>query len=392
MYGREIAPGVRALGAVDWDNRLFDSLIPLPDGTSYNSFLVEGSERTALVDTVEPSHADGFLAQLSKVPRLDYLVSLHAEQDHSGSIPAVLARFPAAQVLCSAKAVPMLESLLGVDPARLRAVADGEEVSLGDRTLRFIATPWMHWPETFSAFLPDAGVLFTCDLFGSHLATSEICCGGDAARVHEAAKRYYAEILMPFRKLVRKNVEKVRALPVRLIAPSHGPAHDRPESILAAYEEWTSDTPKNRAVVAFVSMHQSTRALADRLVEALVTRGVGVERLNLAVTDVGKLAMSLVDAGSIVLGTPTVLNGPHPSAVYAACLVNALKPRAVCAAIVGSYGWKGRAAEVLQSLMPDLEAEWLPPVLSQGLPRPADLAAVDALADAIAARHRARAL
>jgi flavorubredoxin len=389
MFGRELAPGVRALGAVDWDNRLFDSLIPLPDGTSYNCYLVAGEKKTALIDTVEPSMGDRLLAELRDLPRLDFVVSLHAEQDHSGSIPRVLERFPEATVLCSAKAQGMLGSLLGLAPARVRAVVEGDVLDLGGKTLRFLMTPWVHWPETMSAFLAEDGILFPCDLFGSHLATSDLYSSADPGRVLDAAKRYYAEIMMPFAKFVRKHVERVRELSPSLIAPSHGPVHDHPDQILSAYEEWTGDRPRNRVLLAFVTMHDSTRILVDGLVRSLVSRGVSVDRMNLAVTDIGKLAMGLVDAATVVLGTPTVLNGPHPLAVSAAYLVNVLRPRAAFATVIGSYGWAGKAAETLKEMLSGLSAEWLDPVLCKGSPTPEECAAVDRLAGTIADRHAA---
>jgi flavorubredoxin len=268
-------------------------------------------------------------------------------------------------------------------------VAEGETVDLGGKTLRFLMTPWVHWPETMSAFLPENGILFPCDLFGSHLATSDLYSSADPGRVREAAKRYYAEIMMPFAKFVRKHVETVRGLAPKVIAPSHGPVHDRPEEILSAYEEWTGEKPRNRVLLAFASMHDSTRILVDCLVRSLVNRRVAVDRMNLAVTDIGKLAMGLVDAATIVLGTPTVLNGPHPLAVSAAYLVNALRPRAAFATVIGSYGWAGKAVETLKEMLWGLSAEWLEPVLCRGSPTPEECAAADRLAETIATRHQA---
>ncbi len=387
MKPRALTPSVLAVGAVDWDNRLFDSLIPLPDGTSYNSYLVRGSEATVLVDAVEPGMKDVLLGKLAEVPRLDHVVSLHAEQDHSGSLPDVLARYPGADLLCSVKAKDMLVDLLRISPERIRTVGDGEELSLGDRTMRFVATPWAHWPETMSAFLVEEGVLFSCDLFGSHLATGSLFAE-EAEGVREAAKRYYAEIMMPFAKPLRRSLAKVRDLAPRIIAPSHGPVFGDPEWILSAYEDWISSPPRNRAVVAYVSMHGSTRLLVDRLVDGLAARGVGVHRFDLTATDLGKLAMALVDAGTLVFGTPTVLGGPHPHAMQAAYLANLLKPKAEHLAVVGSYGWKGRAAEKIGEALGGLHLTVLDPVLCRGLPAEEDLAAVDRLAARIDALHR----
>ena len=193
-----LADRVWKLGVADWDRRLFDSLIPLPDGTSYNAYLVRGSEKTALFDTVDAAIPGRLLEQLAGVERIDYVVAHHVEQDHSGSLPAVLEKYPAATVICSVKARPMLLDHLRLDGARITAVEDGETLSLGDKTVEFIATPWVHWPETMCTFLREDRILFSCDFFGSHIATTDPFAD-DTARVYEAAKRYFAEIMMPFR-------------------------------------------------------------------------------------------------------------------------------------------------------------------------------------------------
>lgn len=306
----QIAANVWKLGVTDWDRRLFDSLIPLPDGTSYNAYLVRGSEKTVLLDTVDTAMPDKLLEQLREVGSIDYVVAHHAEQDHSGALPAVLANYPAAIALCSNKCKPMLADHLGLDEKRIRAVADRETVSLGDKTLEFVYTPWVHWPETMSTWLREDRILFSCDFFGSHMATTDVFAD-DRARVYEAAKRYYAEIMMPFRPAVRGNIAKIDTLDVALIAPSHGPVYREPEFIIAAYKDWTSETPKNEVVLPYVSMHGSTRKMVEHLVQALSRRGVTVYQFDLSVTDIGRLAITLVDAATVVLGTPTVHVGPQ---------------------------------------------------------------------------------
>jgi flavorubredoxin len=375
------------MGAVDWDRRLFDSLIPLPDGTSYNAYLVQGSGKIALLDTVDPAMTDVLMAQLADVTKIDYIVAQHAEQDHSGSIPAVLARYPDAQVVTTPKGKEMLIDLLPIPEDKFIAVKHGETLSLGDKTLRFIHAPWVHWPETMVTYLPEDRILFSCDFFGSHIATTELYVT-DEGRVHEAAKRYFAEIMMPFRSAITKNLERVKALDIELIAPSHGPIYNRPAFILDAYDEWVSGEPKNIAVVAYVSMHGSTQTMVDFLVSALAERGVHVEQFSLPVTDIGKLAMSLVDAATLIVGTPTVLVGPHPAAVYAAYLANAIRPKAKFATVIGSYGWGTKAVETIAGMIPNVKAEILPPVYCKGRPREADFEALRALAETIAAKHK----
>ncbi|WP_285906999.1 FprA family A-type flavoprotein [Pseudodesulfovibrio pelocollis] len=383
---RKVTDCVSWVGVTDWDRRLFDSLIPLPDGTTYNAYLVRGSEKTALLDTVDPDFSETLLAALDSVARLDYIVSHHAEQDHSGTIPLVLSRFPEARVVVTAKAKGLLMDLMPIAEERFIVVNDGDTLSLGDKTLRFIHTPWVHWPETMVTYLAEDKVLFSCDFFGSHIAASELFVR-DQCRVHEAAKRYFAEIMMPFRSVIAKNLEKLADCDIAMIAPSHGQIYGEPTWIMESYREWVSAPPKNLVTLPFVSMHGSTRIMVDHLAEALSGRGVEVELYNLAVTDIGKLAMSLVDAGSVVLGVPTVLAGPHPLAAYAAFLANALRPKARFLSIVGSYGWGGKTVETLAGMIPNLKVEVLDPVLCKGVPRQETLAALDRLAEAIAARH-----
>ena len=387
MKPKEIVPGVLAVGAQDFDRRLFDALIPLPDGTSYNAYLVRGRDKTALIDAVEPAMLHVLRERLEGVGRIDYVVSNHTEQDHSGGIPWVLERHPEAVLLSSGTAKPMLADHLGLEASKIRAVADGERLDLGGRTLRFIATPWVHWPETMSTYLEEDGILFSCDWFGSHMAQTDLFVDGVDCILAEA-KRYYAEIMMPFRATVRKNLDKIKDLDIRFIAPSHGPVHRNPGSIIRAYRDWTDDRPHNSVVVPWVTMHGSTALLVERLIEGLAGRGIAVRPFNMATADIGQLAMALVDAATIVVGAPTVHVGPHPAVLNAVVLANALRPKARFASIVGSYGWAGKMVEAVKSAMPLLKVEFLPPVVCKGLPRPADLEAVDGLAEAIAAKHR----
>ena len=337
---RQLKPNVYAVGAVDWDRRLFDELIPLPDGTSYNAYLVKGSEKTALLDTVDPSKTDLLIDNLVNVGtnRVDYVVAHHAEQDHSGSIPDILMLYPDAKVVTNAKCKGMLIDLLNIAEDKFVTIEDGQRLSLGDKTLQFIYIPWVHWPETLGTYLQEDKIFFPCDFFGSHLATSSLFVD-DEAVVYEAAKRYYAEIMMPFRGPIKKNLEKIKALEIEMIAPSHGPVYDKPGFIMDAYKDWVSDQVKNEVVLPYVSMHDSTKKMVEHFVDALIERGITVRQFKLSVTDIGKLAISLVDAATIVIGSPTVLTGAHPAAAYAAILANALRPKARFVSIIGSYGW-----------------------------------------------------
>lgn len=386
MNARPVTSDITLMGAVDWDRRLFDSLIPLPEGTSYNAYLVRGSEKIALLDTVDPAKLDVLMAQLDSVDHLDYLIAHHAEQDHSGSIPAILARYPEAVLVTNPKAKELLQELLDIPADRFRTVTDGETLSLGNKTLRFIYLPWVHWPETMGTYVEEDHVLFSCDFFGSHRAQSDTFAEHNV--VMHGAKRYYAEIMMPFRSFIVKNLDKLAGTQIDMICPSHGPVYKDPAFIMDAYREWAGGPPHNKVVIPFVSMHGSTLKMVDRLTAALADRGVGVERFDLTISDLGEIAMSLVDAATIVIGTPAVLTGPHPKTIEIAYLAGVLRPKTQFVSVIGSYGWGQRIVDVLGGLIAPLKAEVLTPVLAKGDPRAADMQAIDALAETIAARHR----
>jgi flavorubredoxin len=386
VNARPILSGITLMGAVDWDRRLFDSLIPLPEGTSYNAYLVQGSEKTALIDTVDPAKLDVLMAQLDAVDHLDYLVAQHAEQDHSGSIPAVLAQYPEAVLVTNPKAKELLQEHLDIPDDRFKTVADGETLSLGSKTLRFIYLPWVHWPETMGTYIEEDHVLLSCDFLGSHRAQSGVFA--ERHVVMHGAKRYYAEIMMPFRGFIVKNLDKLAGMQIDMIGPSHGPVYKDPAFILDAYRDWAGGPPHNKVVIPFISMHGSTLKMVDRLTADLADRGVTVERFDLTTADLGDVAMSLVDAATVVIGTPAVLTGPHPKTIEIAYLAGALRPKTKFVSIIGSFGWGQRIVDVLGGLIAPLKAELLTPVLAKGAPRAEDMQAIDALADTIATRHR----
>jgi len=229
--------------------------------------------------------------------------------------------------------------------------------------------------------------MFSCDFFGAHLASSNLFVD-DESMLYEPAKRYYAEIMMPFRQQINNNLKKLSGLEINIIAPSHGPVHNRPEFIIDAYKDWASDTVKNEVVLPYVSMHSSTAAMVSHFVEALIERGITVRQFELSTVDIGKLAMAMVDAATIVIGSPTVLTGPHPAAAYAAFLANALKPKTNFASIIGSYGWGGKTVEQLVGMLPNLKAEIIEPVITKGYPKEDTFVLLDKLADEILAKHK----
>ncbi len=386
---RKIVENVYNVGAVDWERTLFDEIVDLPQGTSYNAYLIIGKEKIALIDTVEPEKYEQLEKNLEKlsVERIDYIISNHAEQDHSGSIPMLLEKYPEAKVVTNAKCKEFEKDLLHLKDEDFVVIKEGDTLELGGKTLEFIMTPWVHWPETMSTFLIEDKIAFTCDFFGSHAATTHTFAE-QYDRIYHEAKRYYAEIMMPFRQIIVRNLKKIEEKNPRIIAPSHGPAYSNPQFIMDAYRDWISPETKNEVLIAYVSMHGSTKKMVDYLVDSLADRGMEVKVRDLIHSNLGEIAIDLVDVTTVVIATPTMLAGPHPAAVYMAYLLNALKPKVKLIGIMGSYGWGGRTADILKSNLGALRVDILEPLLIKGLPRDEDYGKIDEFAKKIEEKHR----
>lgn len=388
MVAREICPNVLYVGTQDWDRKLFDNLVPLPDGTSYNSYLVKGIEKTALVDTTYPPKIEEYMLNLKKAAgdRIDYIVSNHSEQDHTGAIPKILEIYPEANIVTNQKCKELTQDALLIPDDKFIIINDGETLSLGDKTLEFIFAPWVHWPDTMFTYLKEDKILFSCDFLGAHLATSDLHVTNEC-QVYAAAKRYYAEIMMPFRANIQKHLDKIDTMEVKKIAASHGPIYQNPKFILDAYKDWSSNEVKNQVVIPYVTMYESTEKMVNYLANSLIEKGISVKPINLIEADVGELAMELVDAATLVIGAPTVLAGAHPAAASAVYLVNALRPKFKFASFIGSLGWGGVMVNQLKGMMPNLKVEFIDPVLTKGLPKEQDYKLLDELADKIKEKH-----
>lgn len=389
MAVREIKEGVYSVGVIDWDRQVFDEFMPLPEGTTYNSYIVRGSEKTALIDAVDVEFEEEFITNIARsgVNGIDYLIVNHTEQDHSGAIVMFLELFPNAKIIASERGADLLEVLHQIPKFRIQVVEDGETLSLGDRTLEFMITPWVHWPDTMMTYVREDKILFSCDLFGAHYACSELFIE-DKCRHTILAKRYYAEIMMPFRPKVREYLERLTGYDLSVIAPSHGPCSDDPGYITGLYDEWSSDNVKNLVVMPYISMHGSTRKMVGFLTDALIRRGIRVRPYDLGKGDSGALAMDLVDAATLIIATPTVLTGPHPKVANIAFIANILKPKTKFAGIIGSYGWGGKTVKELVSTIDRLNVEMFEPVYIKGLPSEEVYNSLENLADEILKKHK----
>ena len=384
-----IKNNVYYLGSKDINRKLFDQLIPLPQGTTYNSYLVVGSEKTALVDTMYPKKIHELIDKLDAegIKKVDYIIANHGEQDHSGALPTLVAKYPDAKIVTNAKCKDIVQNLLHLDEEKFHVVGDGDELSLGDKTVKFILAPWVHWPDTMFSYLKEDKMLFTCDFLGAHYTKNDLFADYTDELV-EAAKRYYAEIIMPFRNFAKKYTQMVKSMDVEIIMPSHGPVYDKPEFILNLYDLWTSDKVENKVVIPYVSMYESTKMLVDELATHLRAKNIDVKLFDLVNCDEGELTMELVDAATVVFGASMVLAGPHPAAVTAAYLVNAIRPKVKYYAIVGSYGWGGKLTETLESMLTIIKPEKLDYIVVKGKPTEDDLKKAADLAALIAEKHK----
>jgi flavorubredoxin len=383
-----IAPDVFWVGVKHHNRRLFDALIPLPQGTSYNAYLIKGSQKTALIDTVNPGFERELLNKISEhvdPSKLDYVIMNHAEPDHAKALVDVLKVAPNAKLVAGAKGKEAAMMYFGVEASRIIVVDENSRIELGGKTLRFVDAPWLHWPETIFTFLEEDKILFPCDFFGSHLAVGEFYAdeyGND--RTLDMAKLYFAEIMMPFRKPGLNALEKVKKLAPQMIAPSHGMIWRDPKIILDAYAAWDGEKMERKVMIVYVSMWGSTEKMVLAMRDALVEKGIPVNLFDIPNTEIGHIAKELVDTPVVVIGAPTVLGGVHPVAAYATLLVKMLRAPTKYAAVLTSYGWSGGAIKQIQELIAGSKIEVLGAVEVKGPPTKVEFDKVQELANKIA--------
>jgi flavorubredoxin len=385
----KISENVYWVGVKDWNRRLFDALIPLPKGTSYNSYLVIGESKKALIDTVNPGFEKEWEEKISNQvnpAEIDYVIMNHAEPDHAGSIPYVMAINSKAKLVTTSKGAKMAQVFYKVPENRIITVHDQETIDLGGRTLRFIEAPMLHWPETMFTYLPEERILFPCDFFGSHVAAGFY--DDDLEDLLVYAQRYWGEIMMPFSVMAQRALEKIKGLKIEMIAPSHGPIHRNPERILEAYGKWANGKTKKKAIIVYVTMWNSTEKMIQPIAETLASEGIEIAVHNLVFADIADVAKDLVDSRAIVLGAPTALSGAHPLAVYAAYLVKALRPPLKFGVVLSSYGWGGGAIKHIQEVLGPSKMEILGAMEINGPPTENDIVKITEIGKALAKKIR----
>ena len=385
-----IKDGVYYCGVEDFGRKIFDQLIPLPHGTTYNSYYIEGDKKRALIDTSYSKTIKEFIENLNgKGEFIDYVIANHAEGDHSEALVKVLQMNPNAKVVTNKKCMDLLIDQYAIPENKFQVINDGDEISLGNKTLRFHLAPWVHWPDTMFTHLVEDNILFTCDFLGAHITYNQGQFYAQETQEYLlSAKRYYAEIMMPFRPHCRKYLDKIKQINPSMICPSHGGVYKNPDFILNAYYEWTADTPKNKVVIPYVSMYQNTERMVDRLAEKLKEEDVEVHKFDLISDDIGDLAVELVDAATVVFGASMVLAMPHPYAFFGVYLTNALRPNVKFMSILGSYGWGGNLIGKIEENTNLLQAEKLDYITVKGRAKQEDMERIDALAHTIAQKHK----
>ena len=396
MTMQKVTERVTQVGAIDAGLQYFDCLMPTPYGTTYNSFLVRGDEKTALIDPVQEDTVDQLLHNLQEmgVDQLDYIFSLHAEQDHSGASRSLLDRFPGSKIVASAKVAEFLGGLLHLPVEDMLVVAEGDKVDLGGVSLECMPIPFAHWPDNTMFWMAEERILFPSDLFGSHYSPDVPGKPDESIRL-EQSRTYYSEIMMPLRTHVNRYVERVRALDPAIICAAHGPVWFNPDVILSEYERMGSDKTSRDVLIAYVSMHGSTNRMVRLLAKTLSDEGIGVKLVDLGNArhdlrvPIGMVLTESVFAGALILASPAVLGGAHPLVAAMTMLIGGINPPVRYIGIAGSYGWGSQMVKQLEGLLGKHKAERLEPLLVRGLPAKDDEEAIKAYAVELAARMKA---
>ena len=359
----EIAKGIYEVGVRDWNIRDFHGY-STPAGTSYNAFLIVG-EKNVLIDTVKSEFTEELLANISQVmdPKdIDIVVSNHTEMDHSGGLPRLMSVIGEEKPLYCSKMGAKNLSRHFRHNWNLREVVGNEELSMGDRTLVFMETRMLHWPDSMFTYLKEDGILFSSDAFGQHYAGSEMF--DDQMPLGEVllhAKKYYANILLPFSPLLGKLLKSVAesGMALNMICPDHGVIwRENPQAILDAYGRWSRQECENKAVVLYDTMWHSTEMMANSVVGGLVDAGVkNVRPINARKSHRSDIITEILDAKALVIGSPTLNNQIFPALMDAITYIKGLKPVGKIGAAFGSYGWSGEAVKLLNAQLEEMKIE-----------------------------------
>ncbi|MGD9022409.1 MAG: FprA family A-type flavoprotein [Deltaproteobacteria bacterium] len=367
MKPLEIVKDIYWVGTIDWNIRDMHGYLT-PRGTTYNAFLIM-DEKVTLIDTTKEGFVNQMMESISRIVeprRIDYVISNHTEMDHSGGLPRVMHRIGEDKPLfCSKMGLKNLPHHFR-QKWNYQSVEDGGELSLGKRTLSFMETRMLHWPDSMFTYVKEDRLLFSSDAFGQHYASMERFDDevGDAIMPHAA--KYFANILLLYAPLVLKLVEKVKSvgLALDIVCPDHGIFwRNDPSKIINAYVRWSEQKPKRKAVVAYDTMWHSTEKMAEAIVDSLGEEGVEAKPMHLRAYHRSDVMTEVLDAGAVLVGSPTLNNGLFPTVSDFLTYMKGLKPKNKIGAAFGSYGWSGEAVKLINKELEAMKFELIDPGL-----------------------------
>jgi flavorubredoxin len=363
----EIVKGIYWVGAVDWNLRDFHGYAT-PNGTTYNAYLIL-DEKVTLIDTVKKEFADQLLDQIAQIidpKKIDQVISNHTEMDHSGGLPRVMHKVGEDKPLYCSKVGQKNLSLHFREKWNYQPVENGGTLNLGKRTLHFLETRMLHWPDSMFSYLQEDQLLFSSDAFGQHYAGLERFDDQVGEAIMPHAQKYFANILLLYAPLVLQLVEKVTqmGLAIKTICPDHGLIwRQDPLKIIKAYVEWSQQKPKKKAVVVYDTMWQSTQKLAEAIVTGLSQVGVEAKPMHLRASHRSDVMAEVLDAGAVIIGSPTLNNGLFPTIMDFLTYMKGLKPKKKIAAAFGSYGWSGEAVKLINKELEEMKFDLIDPGL-----------------------------
>jgi flavorubredoxin len=385
----EIGKGLYLIGVKDPSLTVFDDLFPTQYGTTYNSYLIQGASHIAIVDTVKAKRFDEFLSNVSSLvdpAQVDYIIVNHSEPDHSGSLAQLLQVCPKAVVVSSQAARTFLGNQIHT-PFQSRIVKDGDQLDLGGRTLRFIAAPFLHWPDTMFSLIEGEGVLFSCDAFGAHYSGEGIYA--DEMPDVFAETRFYFDCLMrAFKERVLAAVAKLDDVELKLLCPSHGPIYrEEPRKPVEAYRTWSQ--PKagggKRITIFYISPHGNTEKMAEAVAKGSSLPGVFVTLCHINHASSSDIRDLMEESDALIFGTPTI-NRDIPKPMWdVLSYLSSVSLKGNIGGIFGSYGWSGEACRMLEERLKGMNFKLpLPFVRVPFLPKPEAIAECEALGRGIA--------
>ncbi len=365
MKPLEIAKDIYWVGSIDWNIRDFHGY-STHDGTTYNAYLIM-DEKITLMDTVKKEFADELIHNISQIvdPRkIDCVVSNHTEMDHSGGLARVMHRIGEDKPLYCSKMGAQNLARHFPQKWNYQPVENGGELSLGKRTLNFLETRMVHWPDSMFSYLKEDKILFSSDGFGQHYAGLERFDDEIGDKIMTDAKKYFANILMLYSPLILKLISKVTemGLEIDMICPDHGVMwRTDPAKIINAYAEWSEQKPKRKALVIYDTMWHSTEKMAEAIVDALGQEGVDAKPMHLRRWHRSDIITEVLDAGAILVGSPTLNNQIFPTVADFLTYMKGLKPKNKVAAAFGSYGWSGEAVKFIRSELEQMDFDMIDP-------------------------------